>query len=778
MIYSGKDEGALMGTIEKKTNCHYCGYLCGFIADVEDGRIESIRPDTSRYPYDEKVFAGCPRWKMNMDALDSPRRVNYPLRRTGERGSGEWERVSWEEALDEIAARLDDLREKHGPGTLASMIGGPHTSFWPLHRFMSNFGSPNNMGIGQICWNPRIWVDAITFGWTIEVDITDQTNTLIIWGTNPAESDNSVFWRHILKMSNKNDPDVGHPEIIVIDPRFTKTARRADIWIAPKPGTDCALALSFINVIIDEGLYDKDFVTEWCIGFDEVKEHVRDYSPEIVADVCGVDADDIRRVARMFARKPSALISGRGIDQVGKNVLPTHRARCILLAITGNLDIPGANCLAEPSDFVQELELEDSLRNEETLRKYCLNTEITPLQSYDGYDTVMRAMNERGDDCGSSLGDKKMLPLRYLASAHPDLVLHAMETGDPYPVRALMVEATNPILTYADTHRVHDALMGLDLIVVLDYYMTPTAALADFVLPSAASMERPTFQAHGGVANMAYGGDAAVDPYYERKVDYDVFRELGIRLGQEDVWPWKDFREACEYTLSPTGMDWETYCELGMCFIPPKYQKHLLPKSADDPQGARRGFSTASGKVELASDLVESLGGDRLPKPSESCKLCSDEFIESRKKDGWVHVELITGGRKQPYNASMYFDNPDFRKRCPYPLVEMNEQMMDELELKDGDTCCIATDNGEAYFKVAKASIRYGLIHADYGWWHPEWDVADGREGGIWESNINLLTSCSLDQAEPLIGTWSYNAIDCMIKKSDHCLSWEEKYVS
>ena len=192
------------------------------------------------------------------------------------------------------------------------MIGGPHTSFWPLHRFMSLFGSPNNVGIGQICWNPRIWMDAITFGWTIEIDVTDETNTLIVWGTNPAESDNSVFWRHLLKMSNKNLKGVPHPDIVVIDPRYTKTARIADLWISPRPGTDCTLALALINVVVQEGLYDEEFVRDWCHGFEELREHVRPFTPEHAAEVCDVDADDVRKAARMFARQPSALILGQG----------------------------------------------------------------------------------------------------------------------------------------------------------------------------------------------------------------------------------------------------------------------------------------------------------------------------------------------------------------------------------------------------------------------------------------------------------------------------------
>ncbi len=741
-------------TIErKKTNCHFCGYLCGLVATVEDGKVIDLEPDPSRYPYDPQILAGCRRWRMNLDVMDGDDRINHPLKRVGNRGEGRWKRVGWDEALDDIATRLAKLREKHGAGTLASMIGGPHTSFWPLHRFMSNFGSPNNMGIGQICWNPRIWMESVTFGWTIEIDLTEDTETLVIWGTNPAESDNSVFWRTILRLSRRERPD-----IVVIDPRLTKTARVADVWLAPRAGTDVTLALSLINVIIEEGIYDRDFVEEWCSGFEELRQHVKEYTPEHAGEVCGVSPDDVRRVARMFARRPSALISGRGIDQIGRNVAPLHRARCILLAITGDLDLPGANSMNVASTFMQEIDLEDTLPNKEALASLSLNEGVTPLQSYSGYDEVGRATAKLG----------RRLPARYLTSAHPDLVLHAMETGDPYPVRALVVEATNPLLTYADTHRVHDALMSLDLLVVLDYYMTPTAALADYVLPSAGAIERPTFQAHGGVADFAYGGPAACAPYYERKTDYEIFRELGIRLGQADRWPDATFEEACERTLAPAGMTWEEYCDAGLCHTPPVFFKHLMPGADGNPQG----FATESGKVELASSLLERLGAGRLPVPAENRRLCSREFVEEKEAQGWTHVDLITGGRRQPYNASMYLNNPDFRKSSPFPLAEMSADTAREIGVAHGDTVVIASDNGDARFKVSVVDIRYGLIHADYGWWHPEWDVYDGRLGGIWESNVNTLTSCSLDQSEPLIGTWSYNAMDCMAKKSDQELGW------
>ena len=675
----------------------------------------------------------------------------------GERGSGQWERVSWDEALDEIAGRLKALADKHGPGTLASMIGGPHTSFWPLHRFMTLFGSPNNMGIGQICWNPRIWMDVVTFGWTVEADITSETGCVFIWGTNPAESDNSVFWRSLMAIGRSDTP------LVVVDPRLTRTARIADLWIAPKPGTDCALALGMINVIIAEDLWDHDFVDEWCHGFDELAEHVRAYTPERVAEICDVPKDDIVRAARLFAGPaPSALVSGRGIDQVGRSVAPTHRAICCLRAITGNVDRPGSCVLAEGSDFVPEVDLELTLEHADELSARCLNTPYTPLQCYEGYEHVAK-LTER-------LGRK--LPARYLTSAHPDLVLHAMETGEPYPVRALIVEATNPLLTYADTHRVFSALMGLDLIVVLDYYITSTASIADFVLPSAGAVERPTFQAHGGVANIAYGGPAAVKPYYERKCDYEIFRLLGCRLGQEDAWPEETFEDAIAMTLAPSGMDWETYCLLGLCYQPPAYYKHLIP----GPDGKPQGFATTTGKIELASETLAALGGPRVPEPGEPRKLCSETFVAEHEAQGWTHMPLITGARKQPYNASMYFDHEAFRKKSPYPVVEMSEATASDLGLKAGDCVVVVTDQGEARFVLDTIRMRDGLLNADYGWWHPEWAPGSPSFGGMWESNINCLTSCSIDQGEPMIGTWSYNAIDCMIRKDDAPLSWREGF--
>ncbi len=732
----------------KHTNCHYCGYLCALDATVEEGRVVDIAPDTTRYPYDERIVRQCRRWRMNLDDLDGADRLNYPLRRAGARGSGQWERVSWDEALDDIAARLEGLVKEHGARTVASAIGGPHATYWPLHRFMNLLGSPNNMGIGQICWNPRVWMDTVTFGWTIEADIDPRcTQTLVLWGTNPAQSDNSAFWRSVVRAAKDG------MDLVVVDPRRTQAASLARVWLPIRPGTDCALALGLVHAVIENGWCDWEFVRAWCHGFDELAETARPYTPQATAAVCGVPADDVVEAARLFAcASASALVSGRGVDQSGAEVAPTHRAIAALRAITGNVDKPGSCVIAQASDFTWEVDLEASDALSEEGRAACLNSEVTPLQSFEGCDALARITGKLG----------RRLPVRYLASAHPSLVWKAVLEGDPYPVRALIVEATNPLLTYADTQLVHRALHALDLLVVLEYRMTPTAALADYVLPAAGAIERPVLQAHGGVANIAYGGDAAVEPYYERRCDYDVFRALGLRLGQAEAWPARTLREAMEGMLADIPLSWQDFCKTGLYAPPPGFFKHERP----GPDGTPLGFATATGKIELASEFLPALGGSRVPQ-GRFAPDARFAALPQTLPDGAVALLLNTGARKQPYNASMYLGRPEFRSCYPRALAEVSRATACLLGAQEGDEVEVRTASGKARFALSIIDMRDDVVSVDYGWWDPDAPLAEPELGNAFAHNANMLTSCSLDEAEPLIGTWSYNAIACTVRRLD-----------
>ncbi len=719
------------------TNCRFCGYQCGLIAQVEQDRAVAVEPDPTRYPGEERVMRGCRRWRQAVEVMDHPQRVNYPLKRVGERGSGKWQRISWEQALDEIAAKLNDLKVQYGPETLATSIGAPHTSYWPLHRFMALFGSPNNMGIGQICWNPGILINTLTFGWPIDMELVpNHTACVLLWGVNPAESDNSLLWHTICEFSREGNP------LIVVDPRRTRTAERATLWLPVRPGTDAYLALGILHVIIAEGWYDKTFVKTRCHGFDYLVEHVQSYEPSLVESITGVEADKIIEAARIFSQStPASLLSGRGIDQLGKNSVPTHRALAILRAITGNIDMPGASHLNEMPDFIPEIDLELS---EQFFITYCekqLGKDRLVLQSYQGYERMRKLTAQHA----------KRLPMRYLTSAHPNLVWQAMITGKPYPIRSLIVMASNPLLTQADTHLVYKALQSLDLLVVLELFQTPTSMLADYVLPSAGILERPLMETKAGTANLAYGGQQAVHPYYERRPDFDFWKGLGMRLGQEEYWPWESFRESLEACLSPAGITWEEFCETGVYDQPNRYIKH---EEVNPLTGKPVGFATSSGKVELYSEFLAELGCDPLPNPQP--------LIEISKE---YPLQLISGARFQPYYASSFRQLNTLRAVHPEPWAEMSAVTAKKLGLEEGYPIWVETERGKARFKVKIAQMRDEVISVEYGWWYPEIPGAEPILGGLWISNANILTDGDFDSSDSLIGTWTYNGLPCRVRK-------------
>jgi thiosulfate reductase / polysulfide reductase chain A len=717
-----------------KTNCRFCGYQCGLIATVEEGRVIKVMPDPSRFPNDKKVMQSCKRWPMAPEIMDHSQRINYPLKRVGERGSGKWERITWEQALDEIAEKLRGMKADFGPEVLATSIAGPHTTFWPLHRFMSLFGSPNNIGIGQICWNPGIWVNTLTYGWPIDMELNPEyTGAAILWGVNPAESDNSLFWHTLQEFSRSGKP------LIVVDPRRTRTAEIATLWLPVRPGTDTVLALGLLQVIVNNKLYDSYFVENWCHGFDRLVEHLAPYTPSYVENVTGVNVEDLVKAATLYAQNsPATLYSGRGIDQLGVNSVPTHRSLAILRAITGNLDVPGASHLSEMPDFIPELDLELSEPFSQTKPKQLCQDKLL-LQSYSGYAKLRE----------QTMKHNKRLPMRYMTSAHPNLVWRAMLTGDPYPIRSMIVMASNPLLTQADAKLVYEALISLDLLVVLELFETPTTMLADYVLPSAGVLERPILETKAGVANIAYGGDQAVSPYYERRPDFYFWKELGHRLGQEREWPWETYHEALESSLSPLGLSFDEFCVSGLYYQENRYYKQ---EETDPENGRPYGFATVSGKVEVYSEFLKNIGADPLPSPKQ--------FWEPNEE---FPLLLMSGARFQPYYASSYHQIKRFRAIHPEPLVEMSKATCLSLGVQDGCSVWVETERGKARFNVKVVEMCDNTVSVEYGWWYPEMSATDPYLGGLWVSNANVLTNGDFETSDPLIGTWTYNGYPCRI---------------
>lgn len=721
-----------------KTNCRLCGYLCGLLAQVDNGRVVSIKPDASRYPYNEKIVLSCRRCSHNLELLDHPQRINYPLKRVGERGSGQWQRVSWDDALDDIAARLTGLKERFGAETLATSIGGPHSVYWPLHRFLNLFGSPNNLGIGQICWNPAIWINSLTFGWPLENELVpEQTECAIVWGLNPAESDSSLFWATILNYKRSGG------KLIVVDPRETKTAKKADLWLPLKPCTDAVLALGLIHVIIAEEWIDREFVENWCSGYAELVDQAEAYHPDYVAEITGLEAKQIRLTAKLYAKgKVSSILTGRGIDQIGENSIATHRAITCLRALTGNIGLTGASHLAEMPDFIAEADLEMSEALPAQQWQKQLGNKKLLLQTAAGFELLKRETLKQG----------RKLPKSYMTSVHPDLLWDAMINSWPYPVKAMVVMGSNPLSTQADSLKVEEALRSLDLLVALELFQSPTSLLADYILPIAGGLERSVQQTNAGTANIVYGGQRAVAPYYERRTDYDFWRGLAVRLGQEEFWPWETFDEALDYTLEPLQTSWRDLSETGI-YCSQKASRRF--DETDPESGKAVGFATPSGKIELYSQLLDRVGYDPLPQPRA--------LPES---DPDYPLSLISGARFQPYYASSYRHVESMRCKHPYPLLEMSPETAEPLGLFEGEALWLETSRGRALFKLHMTTMCADVVSAEYGWWYPE--LAETSFDQSYRlSNVNALIGADFFDCERLLGQWQFNGLPCRLSPAN-----------
>jgi anaerobic selenocysteine-containing dehydrogenase len=278
--------------------------------DPTDPRVDNILPRTK----------GCPRLAGAKEYVYHPDRVRFPLKRVGERGENKWQRVTWNQALDEIADKLSGIKDRYGPESLVSTAGTGRTHYWARLRFFNLFGSPNHIGMGQICYGPVLSANAAIVGWTIRhrtsltidpgKDGKPVTKCIFLIGIDPQQAVHRL-WKTVWDAKKMG------AKLIVVDPRRTKTAELADIWLQPRPGTDTALLMSMIKVIIEEGLYDKEFVDRWCYGFDKVVERTKEYPPEEAAKITWVPAEKIREAARMYATvRPGLSVNGMGMEHL------------------------------------------------------------------------------------------------------------------------------------------------------------------------------------------------------------------------------------------------------------------------------------------------------------------------------------------------------------------------------------------------------------------------------------------------------------------------------
>ena len=533
---------------------------------------------------------------------------------------------------------------------------------------------------------------------------------MLICGNNALISNGDGFFGHWIVDVMKE----GGTKLLVLDPSCTWLASKAEVWLPVRPGTDAAVVIAMLGVIIEEDLYDHDFVENWCYGFDELAERCKDYPPEKAAEIAGIDADDIRAAARAYASgNPSTIQWGLKVDQTVCGI-PLAQALLSLGAICGDIDVPGGMMI--------------------------------PRCAYDIPDSYGCGMWNLSDEMLGKMLGVDTSPLHALGfdpTANGDTVLLAIETGEPYPIRMLFIQSTNPIANMAaDAPRVYNAMRSVDYNVVVDVFMTPTAvACADIVLPCGMSCERNSAR----VWWWPLRSIVKVADYYEAKSDEQIILELGKKLNPR-LFPWETDVELMTWWIQsgnrfhagwPHKTD-QTFLDLTEKVIdwPDDwaYRKHELGWLRDDGQP---GFNTNTGKCELYNTLFDAWGFDPLPyyeEPPES-PISTPELFEE-----YPYV-LTTGARTWEYFHSEERQVPRLRESHPDPLTDLHPDTAAKIGVCEGDWIWVENMRGKCKQRVRiNASLKPDTVRSEHGWWFPETDGAEPNLFGVFDSNINNLT--------------------------------------
>jgi len=682
-----------------KTHCSRMDHGgCGILVGVCNGRIVEIKGDADGFLNQGYI---CAKGRHAHEKLYHANRLKTPLRRIGARGNGQWKPVSWEEALDVICENLFRIRQVHGAKSVAFCQGMPKgMEHFALIRLAHTFGSPNIVAVQDVCHAPREVSGLHTCGFYPVADYHHPSQVILLWGSNPPDTNEEGEISSLLMKQLKEGT-----ALIVVDPRRTLMAEKAAYWLQIRPGTDAALTLAFLHVIIEESLYDHRFVQEWTNGFDLLQSRCKSYSPEAVSGICGIDTDLIRASARCYAKgRPAAIGWGNAIEQ-HVTAWDTTRALVCLMAVCGNLDVPGGNIQAQDPSV---LSLAQFVRAD-------LVPEKTKEMIHAHFGTVPRLMT---------------VPSTYFR--------RAVMGETPYPVKAAYMQCTNPLMGYADADLTYQALTRLDFLAVSDVFMTPTAAMADIVLPAATQFEFNDIGHYGLGHGIVLARKKIVDPPQSCWPDLRIINELGKRLTRPEYW-FDDEQAMLEAVLKPSGLTFDAFSQKGYLKGPETFQKY-----------AATGFKTASKKVELNLGMADKWGLSPIP-----------EF--SQKPPDSAYPLLLTSAKSPNYLHSAYRWMDSLRQKEPVPICQIHPLTAKKTGISEGNSVLVETFYGDMVQTAHITDrIRPEVIMAAYGWWFPEDDSALDES---WKrSNYNRLTHTQ--ELGKAFGTPTLKGIPCRIRKT------------
>jgi anaerobic selenocysteine-containing dehydrogenase len=696
-----------------------CHGGCGQKLFVENGRLVKVEGDENASWNQGRA---CPRVLALTQYVYHPDRVTTPLKRVGARGEGRFEPISWEEAFDTCETRLKEIRERHGAESVIFVQGTGRDVGGPISFLCYNYGSPNwvQLGLsGQSCYTPRLGAMKATIGDFCVLDAGqfsalryedpewEAPKVIIVWGQNPPPTCPDGFFGHWIVDCMKRGS-----QIVSVDPRHTWMSSRARVHLQIRPGTDGALALGMLNVIVNEGLYDKTFVDRWCHGFEALQERVQQYPVDKVSAITWIPEEKIVEAARLFATsRPAAIQWGVPIDM---NPEGTSVAQAIahLWSITGNIDVPGGNVIARPSHGVTT---------------YPYSTE--ELVALYGQELVDK-LNRLRIGC-----DTYPMVKGFRGWAQPDMVIDQVDSGRPYPVKAAWIQTANVLGGQAARARFHyEALKKLDFVVVVDLFHNPTSmALADIFLPAATFAEKDSFRSWW----VPLGVMHKTIQVGECKSDWEINIEMANRLNPNCKY--KTVRELIDDRLSVAGMTFEDLVAGGSQAMPPKghpsrpYRRH--EKGLLRPDG-QPGFNTETGKVELYSTAFESWGIDPLPffrEPAQSPTRVPELYEK-------YPLIMLTGARSPLFFHAEHRMIPWLREKNPEPCVEVHPDTAKAFGVSDGEWVYLENDLGRVKRKVRiSLTVHPKMVHTQHGWWMPEMRGSEPDLFGVWDYQINQI---------------------------------------
>lgn len=827
-----------------------CVLNCGLLAyvDKKTGQVVKVEGDPSDPVSQGKI---CTDRVPNIPkVIYHKAQLLYPLKRVGERGENKWERISWDKAMDEVAAKLKGLVQKYGPETIATIEGTYRSDvYWTRTRFLNLIGNPANvLDAGTICGQVTTSLHHCMFGDPGRSH--DIVNANCVVTARDFNASFPAMWWWLEKRIKDGRKGLKPPlKLIITDDRCTDIVRYADHWLQLRPGTDGALFMCWLNIIINENLFDEKFVREWTnaaflirsdtnkllrypeVGVDaegedfvvwdeknkspgryncerqeykaskpaltgtyEIKllngktvkcrtiwqaltDRVAPYTPEKTETITWVPAQQIKETARTYATtKPAVIQWCVASDQIGKNAVRVEIAKTILRMITGNIDVLGGEPLYGPGPIIGgKMFIRDSMLE--------LSDKLPPSQysKMIGADKYKMMSLERWALTEGNYKRVFGIPENmsgHRVQANPPAGWRQILSGKPYPVRALITWSANPMVSLANTKLVYRALKDVDLHVVCEHVMTPTAQLADYVLPIATKMERCWMGTYQDCASDVAVAEAAIKPLGERRSDYQFWRELALRFGFEEYFPWKTDEEVADYRLKPIGLTLKeaakkglVYSEFGATGLVPGTAKNekggytgRLYEKVDSRTGKPRGFATQTGKAELYSIVLEQLGYDPLPsyeEPAESP--LSTPALATR-----YPLILTTGGRHRPQFHSEYRQwGMGMREQHPDPIVDINTDTARNLEIANGQWVWIETRKGRIVMKARVShAIHPKVVNAQASWWYPELPGEEPWLHGAWISNVNVLTDDDPATLDPYAGAWGCRALLCKVYKA------------